>query len=301
MSNIFNDFDGAKWETFCEIMIRHHYQQPYFTSVPAKDRGDCGLEFFTADGSIFQCYFPDPNYSMAEYKKHVQNKIRTDLQKLDTYKNEINGFLDEIIIKQWVLLIPENKTKDLITYCNRQKKSIIEKNIPYIDNDNFSVKIETADSYPSSKHYALTYGNQKINLPIKPLDQISLDEMKDTIFDKNIQRKSKIISPKPDSFSKAMIKKYLVIESYLSELRFNYPDIFQQVDECGRILLEQMQDLIDIECMDPNIDFIKKVKEQNEKKINDMFNSMISSLVLTELPYGYIAKWIAECNMDFEI
>ncbi|WP_440206974.1 hypothetical protein [Acinetobacter oleivorans] len=300
MSDIFFNFDGTKWEKFCEKMMRHHYTQPYFTSVPADDRGDCGLEFFTRDGSIFQCYFPDPQYSMAEYKKHVQKKIRTDIMKLKKYEPEIKKFLDDIVIKQWVLLLPENRTKDMISYCNTYKKKILLENVSYIHSADFTVKIETADSYPSSKSYALKYGDELINLPFKQIDESVLNNFKDSSFEKNITRKSKFISNKPENFANSMTGKYLKITNYLEDLRFNYPDTYQEIEECGRMLLGKMQDLIDIEGMSPDVRFITAVRDQNEKEITEIFSTIISKFNRSELSYGYIAKWIAECNMDFE-
>ncbi|WP_445661004.1 hypothetical protein [Acinetobacter sp. F16] len=299
MSDIFFNYDGIKWEIFCERMMRHHYTQPYFTSVPATDRGDCGLEFFTRDGSIFQCYFPDPKYSMSEYKKHVQTKIRTDLKKLKTYENQIHDFLDDIVIKQWVLLIPNNKTKDLITYCNTKKREIIKENIAFIDNDNFTVKIETAESYPSSKNFALKYSDELIHINTKEINENILSDFKDSTFEKNIKRKSNYISKKPEIFSKNMTSKYLNITTYLEELRFTFPDTYQEIEECGRTLLSKMQDMIEIEEIEPDNKFIQAVKTQNEIQINSLFGTIISKYNRDELPYGLISKWIAECNMDF--
>lgn len=299
MSDIFFNYNGDKWEIFCERMIRHHYSQQYFTSVPAADRGDCGLEFFTRDGSIFQCYFPDPKYSMSEYKTHVQNKIRTDLKKLKKYETQIKEFLDDIIIQQWVLLIPENKTKELIKYCNSKKRETIKEEISFIDKDNFTVKIETADSYPSSKNYALKYSDELIHIESKEIDPSSIFNFKDSIFEKNIKRKSGYISKKPDIFSRNMTEKYLNTTTYLEKLRFTFPDTYQEIEECGRMLLSKMQDMIEIEELEPNINFIQAVKAQNEIEIDKLFGAIISNLNRNELPYGFISKWIAECNMDF--
>lgn len=300
MNNIFVDYDGTRWEKFCEIMMRHYYTQQFFTSVPAGDRGDCGLEFFTKDGSIFQCYCPDSQYSMAEYKKHVQTKIREDLKKLKKYENEIEILLDGIVIKQWVLLLPENKSKELIKYCNTHKNNVKKQNVSYINNNLFDVKIETADSYPSSKIHALRYSQDHIHIPFKDVLESDLDNFKQSTFEENIHRKSNIISPKPVVFSNSMIKKYLKMVTYLDDLRYNYPDTFQEVEECGRMLLSCMQELVEIEGMNTDIDFIKKVKEKNEIEINNIFHNVISRNNLSELSYGFISKWIAECYMDFQ-
>lgn len=295
----FSKFDGIEWEEFCELVIRTHFTPRYFTSVPALDSGDCGIEFFTNDGSIYQCYFPNPQFSMQDFKTHVQNKIREDLKKLSIYEETISSWLDGIKIHQWVLLIPERRSKDLINYCNKYKKIIIEKNLSFIDNDRFEVKIETPEYYSKAFIHALKYKKSSIHIPIKNPETSDLSNFEQTEFDLNIQRKSKIISNMPEKFSKNMTLKYLSMQSFLDELRSYYPDTYYQVEECGRMLLEKMQDLIEIDGLEPNLDFIKKVKEQNEQEIQIMFIEILSRINLNQLSYGFISKWIAECNMDF--
>ncbi|MDD9320605.1 hypothetical protein M0O54_10820 [Acinetobacter lactucae] len=295
----FLDYDGNQWEKFCEIVIRSHYTQRYFTNVPADDQGDCGIEFFTAEGSIFQCYFPDIKFSMAEFKDHVQTKIRNDLKKLSTYEEKIASWLDGVKVHQWVLLVPEKRSKELITYCNKYKKITVEKNLAFIDKDNFQVKIETPHSYPEAFKYALKYQDSSIHVPIKTPEHSDFINLQETKLDQNILRKSNIISPTPDKFAKNMTTKYLSMLSFLDELRTNYPDTYYQVEECGRVLLEKMHDLVDIEGLNPDIDFIKTVKLQNEQEIQLTFNEILSRTNLSQLSYGYISKWIAECNMDF--
>ena len=40
MSSFTDDMTEEEWEAFCEIMLRHHYGQAYFWSVPDEDSGD---------------------------------------------------------------------------------------------------------------------------------------------------------------------------------------------------------------------------------------------------------------------
>ncbi|WP_334134233.1 hypothetical protein [Acinetobacter schindleri] len=295
----FSEFDGKKWEDFCEIVIRNHFTPRYFTSVPSLDSGDCGIEFFTKEGSIYQCYFPNPQFSMSEFKTHVQDKIRDDLKKLSTYEDTIATWLDGIKVHQWVLLIPEIRSKDLLNYCNKYKKNTISKNLTFIDNSKFDVKVETPQYYSKAFIHALKYQNSEIHISVKNPETTDIFNFQQTELDLNIQRKSKIISNTPEKFSKNMTSKYLSMQSFLDELRNYHPDTYYRVEECGRMLLEKMQDLIEIDGLEPNVEFIKVVKTQNEQEIQIMFNEVFSRINLNQLSYGFISKWIAECNMDF--
>ena len=133
MSAYTDDMTETEWEVFCEMMLRHHYGQPNFWSVPDEDSGDFGIEFYTADGTIFQCYYPDLSVDMKRYKQKIQKKINDDLKKLKEYEQGIGAMLGDIKINQWVLLTQELKSKDLLTYCNKKKKETIDKNISYIE------------------------------------------------------------------------------------------------------------------------------------------------------------------------
>lgn len=299
MDHIFTSFNGDKWEKFCIQMLRAEYGFSSLTAVEARDRGDCGIECFTLDGTIFQCYFPSLDYSVADNKKHIQNKIRNDLSKLELYHDEIIELIDDLVIKRWILLIPEIKSKSIITYCNKYKNLTRSKGLSYLDNDNFIVKCETADSFIKGKISALKNTNDLIKIIKEDISENDITNLKESIFEKNINRKSKSIENVSGGFAISMLKKYITLNNFLTSLRSSYPDTYADVEECARILLNYAEDLIVIEGESASMDFIKKVKEKNEIEFNILLNDILHKLNLSDLPYGYISKWLAECNMDF--
>ena len=127
MSGFIENLSRKDWEDFCEVMLRQHFSEKNFYVVPDEDRGDLGLEFYTVDGTLFQCYYPDLDKEMSVYKKGIQAKINSDLKKLKENENEIGKLLDDISIQQWVLLTPKIKSKDLLTYCNKRKKKSLKR------------------------------------------------------------------------------------------------------------------------------------------------------------------------------
>ena len=125
MLGAIENFSAKDWEYFCEMMLRHHCGVKNFFIVPDEDSGDLGLEFFSVQGTIFQCYFPEMGIEMKLYKKRIQKKINDDLKKLEENKVKIKALLDEIKINQWVLLTPENKSKDL-SQCSISRENAID-------------------------------------------------------------------------------------------------------------------------------------------------------------------------------
>lgn len=300
MSSFTENMTEKQWEKFCEIMLRQHYSQPYFWSVPDEDSGDYGIEFYTADGTIFQCYYPDLSVDMATYKKKIQNKINDDLNKLKLYEKEIDKMLDGIVVKQWVLLTQQNKSKDLIAYCNKKKNETITKGIAYIDSNNFRVKIETAESFPDAKLYAQNVFLKTIDIPLIEVSDTDKAAWKGTnsVFADNVERKSNsILDGDSSDFQDRVVTKYIQINKFLDQLRDDHPDLYNQIEDSARAQLESMQDESILE-NDIDKEFIKRIVNSN-KKAFEKYAAFFSDKNTQSLSFGYLSKWIAECYMDF--
>ncbi len=301
MSSFIDTFSPKEWETFCEVMLRQHYGAKNFYPVSDQDGGDLGLEFFTIDGTLFQCYYPEQGIDMKQYKKRIQNKIHSDLKKLKENEAEIEKLLDNIVIHQWVLLTPENKSKDLIPYCNKKRKEVLAKDISYIDNEKFTVKIETAESYPEGKLYAQNVYNKAINIP---LQQIS-DQEKDiwleghSEFSNNISRKSlALMGSESNGFQASVVTKYIQIEKFLDQLRVDHPDLHELVEDTARAQLDSMQEnSFFADKLDTS--FVKNIVDDNKAAFSKHSNLMCDKN-LHSLSFGYLSKWLAECYMDFD-
>lgn len=299
MDSIFNQYDWKAWEKFCERMLTFEFGHNNIFPVPDGDEGDLGIEFYTVDGTIYQCYCPDPSYSMKEYKSHIQDKITTDILKLEKYQKEITTTLAGIMINKWILLIPDYKSRQLIIHCNKYREIIKSKNLPFIDNDNFSVMCQDPDRYPKGKILALRYADDLIKVDSKHVTDEDIASLKDSRYEHNIQRKSNLLTDKSDRFAKNMLEKYISLTKFLDDLRSSYPDIYGQIEDCARVLLGRAKEMVEIENQAADLNFIREIRKENEKLLDQLFRDKLHSLNLSDLPYGFVARWLAECNMDF--
>lgn len=300
MSSYTDDMTKKEWEVFCEIMLRNHYGQPNFWSVPDEDSGDFGIEFYTADGTIFQCYYPDLSVDMKAYKKKIQNKINDDLKKLKEYEKGISQMLGEIKVKQWVLLTQKLKSKDLLTYCNKKKKEVIANGISYIECEDFQVKIETADSFPEGKLFAQNMYLKTIDIPLWEVTDSDKALWKggNAEFSGNIVRKSEaLMGERSDKFQDGVVTKYIQIDKFLDQLREDHPDLHNQIEDSARAQLQSMQDESILEA-DFDKEFVKRIVDSN-KNAFEKYSKYLSDNNKQSLSYGFLSKWIAECYMDF--
>ncbi|MCI5217942.1 MAG: hypothetical protein D3914_01800 [Candidatus Electrothrix sp. LOE2] len=285
-------------------MLRNFYGTEVFFPVPDEDSGDRGIEFYTNTGLIFQCYYPEKKYEMKEYKRKIQGKINDDLKKLKSNEKEIGKWLDNVKIHQWILLTPENKSKDFLAYCTRKKKETIDRNISFIDNENFSVKIETAESYPSSMRYAIKYDPDIIDIPSLDINSEYINEWKinnsNSDFLSNINRKSKLVrGDAPDKFQDLVIEKYIQLDNFNDKLKDEHPDLYNQINNTSFALLEEIRINQTINGDIVGKELISKIIKNNSEMFGKYLKDMSDKNVQL-LPFGYLSKWIAHCFMDFE-
>lgn len=301
MSSFIDNLSRKEWEAFCEVMLRQHYGAKNFWKVPDEDSGDLGLEFYTVDGTIFQCYCPDKGVAMDAYKKKIKGKINDDLNKLKDNEMKIAKMIDDVVVHQWVLLTPEFKSKDLIAYCNNKKKQVIKKDISYIDNDKFTVKIETADSYPEGKLYAQGVYSKAIDIPLMEVSDADKGVWKTghSEFSDNIVRKStKLMGDDSHSFQDQVVTKYIQIDQFLEQLREDHPDLHELIADSA---IAQLENIRENSLFEPVLDkdFVKSIVSGN-KEAFAKHSKFMSDKNVQSLSFGYLSKWITECYMDLD-
>lgn len=70
---------GNLWEELCVEFYRSRYQKDNYMLIPAVQGGDAGIEGFTQNGIVHQCYCPEREYTDDELYEHLRNKLTTDI------------------------------------------------------------------------------------------------------------------------------------------------------------------------------------------------------------------------------
>lgn len=302
MNSAFKEsLDGHSWEQYCEKVLRREFSFKNFVAIPHHDRGDHGLEFYTYCGIIFQCYRPDPSYSMEEYRRKVKAKVTTDLGKLKKYEKEISDLLGKTVIKQWVLMIPENKSRELIKHCKRKEKEIIKENISFIDNSSFKVQVETDDSFPSSARYARIYMDDVIDLKLEEpvgADAEAWKEVNSTFY-QNLCKKTDKLEVNVDDLRNELIRKYMTVQRLLDIYRDEFPDLHDELYNQAAANLEEIRNE-NLFIKTPTNEILSKLLQKNREIISKL-EQKISVSNKEVISSGFVAQWLAECNMDFVI
>lgn len=310
--------DGDQWESFCHSCLKYRHQKDNYKPVNAisykpideKDKGDYGIDGFTATGIAYQCYLPDSNYSQKELYTHLYNKIRTDIFKLEEYKDKLILLFNGIKIKIWNFTTPEIVySTDFHRLVNSYENSIKSLNIPFIDND---FKIGFVDLDNLKLETAIYFKSNSVGLNFETIipDNETIAEYKNknenNYLVNNAIRKNTELFPKngKDYTSNIIEKTDATIEDYLvGEIIQN--QWFETIDTEYERFLELKRTLerrIKNESKVPFEDKNRKIAEIRDlivDKLGKEFPILLNEAGKEELASSIIAEWLLNCSLDF--
>lgn len=75
-------WDGNEWEAHVLRLIQDQYGPENVQKVPAKHKGDCGLDYFCLDRLVvYQCYAVEEPVDISVRATKQKSKITTDIRK----------------------------------------------------------------------------------------------------------------------------------------------------------------------------------------------------------------------------
>lgn len=303
--------DGKAWEDICDKCLRMRYQNDGYQRIPATYGGDYGIEAFTSSGIVFQCYYPELDYSDKELHEHLQKKIRDDIKKLVSngqgYKK-----LGIKKITEWHLITPGYKDKRIIEYCATKREEVLkekEKNgLDYIDNDiKILIKVERdfrreiCDIIFISKDY-------KLDLALRHTGEIDWTKCPAEKV-QNIKRKILAIMPnngdptweeRYNKIVKSYVEYYIKGLEVFRDLQSKIPDMYEKIFSLEQVCRKEVEltcDLHDDRSINKQI-FHEILRDFN-MKIESEFKDVVTLASIAELKNDLVSAWLADCPMDF--
>ena len=305
-----HDMNGDKWEDLCNKIYKIRYMSDGYQVVPARYKGDCGIEGFTSTGIVTQCYYPDADYSPDDLHKKLVSKVTKDINKIEKYENELYK-LGITEIKEWHLITPKYLDKRILEHLNVKKKELIEKKkkceINIISND---IKLYIKDQgnlLPELQMLTLGLKEYKISMPeITNIDYSNCESEKIN----NIKKKLKclLVSQKPTfnedeltTLVNIYVTYYLKGLQVINMLETNLPQIYEKLIE----LENSYRNDVEVKCiinqeksMNNNI-FQETLTEFQEKLRIELGDAVTESFV-GEIKQELIGKWLADCPLNFK-
>lgn len=309
-STSFGSFNGAQWESMCQIIFKRKYMSVSYITIKASP-GDFGLEGFTRDGSAFQCYCPDFNLDARSLYEKQRDKITTDLKKLSDYENELVKLLGGTKIKKWILVTPRIGHLDLTIHCNKKRDEVKSWNLSIIDPD-FDVLVYEIEDYAHEigEYFSSTRQRFAIAPSVEDTSDEKVIEWQNSSIDliknaneKNTVRISSLTNPgdlnkKVNDLTDLTARSYLNGESILRVWQSSQPENHQRFMELMASVESELREQCLLNEVDPN-SFITKITTYMESKIKSAFPFLDESTVVRLKQYA-VSAWLFRCPLYFE-
>lgn len=308
-----DELNGDTWEELCQSCYRIKYQDQHYTEIPASYRGDAGIEGFTRNGIVNQCYCTEKAFSDDDLYNHQRDKVTTDIGKLidPDYKKRLKK-LGVPQIHEWHFVIPCYKDSRIIQHAETKRQEVLKakKDNPeqydYIADD-FIVVIKQAEDFKFeiTRTIRESITDKKLNVAVREVKDIDWS-LCDSEKVNNIRRKVKAVmddAEDSDPVLNQVVNMY--IESYIKGmeimklLRVSYAAIYEDVHGLEQAYKKQVA--------------LKTGMNTNKSMNSQIFNEILNdfevhlkdtcgyfdSASIIELKIDIVSMWLADCSMLF--
>lgn len=308
-----DELNGDTWEELCQSCYRIKYQDQHYTEIPASYRGDAGIEGFTRNGIVNQCYCTEKAFSDDDLYNHQRDKMTTDIGKLidPDYKKRLKK-LGVPQIHEWHFVIPYYKDSRIIQHAETKRQEVLKtkKDNPeqydYIADD-FIVVIKQAEDFKFeiTRTIRESITDKKLNVAVREVKDIDWS-LCDSEKVNNIRRKVKAVmddAEDSDPVLNQVVNMY--IESYIKGmeimkmLRVSYAAIYEDVHGLEQAYKKQVA--------------LKTGMNTNKSMNSQIFNEILNdfevhlkdtcgyfdSASIIELKIDIVSMWLADCSMLF--
>ena len=309
---------GDAWEDLCVQCYRLRYQNVHYTAIPAAQKGDAGIEGYTFDGVVHQCYCPEREYSDKDLYEHYRDKMTTDLEKLvnpkhaSSYADRLRG-MGVPPIREWHFNIPEYRDNRILTHAETKRQEVLAakaaapKSYEHIHKDFVIVIKQAADFTPEiSRIIRTTLTDMRLNTAVKHPAKPDWSKCDSQKVD-NIRRKIKAVMHGVDDTNETLnevigiyIDYYICGIENMTALRQDFPEIYEDLYK----LEQSYKNEVRVKTLmhtdkSMNKDLFEKILDEFQTKLEKDFSRIFTIAAIGELKQDLIASWLADCSMEF--
>lgn len=297
-----------EWESLIDSCYSLRYTGQWH-KVPSEYLGDCGIEGFTDNGIVYQCYFPEQPYDNQRLYEYQRKKLTDDIAKLTNPTNmeKLKKVLGRVVIKEWHLVVPEYKTRQIIEHANSKENELRVQIVQDLQlyshlDPNIRISVMQAGCYIEEIAKIIRARNNKIKLRLSTDDEIDYS-LCDVEKVKNIRRKFRAIKQDlSDSDLNKLVNTYVIHYlkgvSILNNLRIQMPTEHGELHD----IIESFKNEILVKTTltsNSNIDVFNTIMKEFEVELDKM--QIFDPSTVKNLKNEIIAGWLADCSLEFSV
>ena len=303
--------NGDAWEDLCVRCYRLKYQTQNYTAIPAVHGGDAGIEGFTCNGIVHQCYCPEREYDDKELYEHQRNKLTADIEKLMNNRDRLKK-LGVPPIVEWHFNIPEYRDSRILAHAQIKQEEVLaakKKSPSLFDHisDNFKIYVKIAEDFTPeiSRIIRTNLTDMKLNLAIQHQDTTDWSKC-DSQKVANIRRKvgavMRVSDDNPDlnEVVGIYIGFYISGMEIMNNLQLHFPEIYEDLYQLEQSYKREVSLKTRMHTnRQLNQNLFNDILNEFQSKLEKDFSPMLTQASIVELKQDLVASWLADCSMEF--
>lgn len=292
-------WDGAAWQAYALRLVQLRHGAYNVQQIPDKVRGDCGVEFFSLDGCLYQCYAPEEVFDLPKAVSGMKAKARRDLGKLKKYTEALGEILQSMKVSRWILLCPFLDDKEVVAYVRAQGEQTLKLGLPFLETD-FEALVHSADDFETQIEM-LRMQSLGPPLQVLPPDDVEVLNAAGGELGVRLGQKLKRAFPshtKVDRQKRAeeYLRALILRENTMDALRLDHPVLWERSASCLESEERRLGALGPGEGR-PSVQLRESMSRIESSLRQDL--SGVSAATITAMSIGTIGDWLVRCPLDF--
>lgn len=291
-------WDADGWQLFALKLVQRRHGPANVQIVPDRVRGDAGIEFFSTDGCLYQCYAPEEVSDTAKAASAMKAKASRDLQKLRHFKDNIARLLQSVKARRWILLCPFLDSRDVVAFVREKGEAIKAERLEFLS-DNFEALVHSQDDFAAEieELRLRSLGPPlQIQTPANDIIAAAEDEVSQRLSEKLARAFPKSQPAESIRRKTEYVRAHLLRENILDSLRIDHALLW---DRSMRCLDAEERRLVAAGAGSglPGqqiTDSIERIEVSLHSDLPDLQRSTI-----TDIAVGTISDWLIRCPLDF--
>ncbi|WIY83548.1 hypothetical protein [Propionimicrobium sp. PCR01-08-3] len=294
---------GDDFEAFVWSLLQRRYPPEKLRYFPADIGGDKGLEGFSTDGIVYQCYADKDSLNLRARTDKQRTKLNRDTLKLKKNKDELLKLLAGVIVEHYFLIVPQYHSTELVAYANQRAQEIRSWCLPFIS-ANFSIALKTPKDYQGEYQAALSDAAAQVLLPEPSVsdDQVEIFVGSEPDLTATLSRKLKTLqgynpAANVDVMRNALTRWFLIKEEMMEVLR-SLPQTREAIEAQRRLRQESLEFENGFAVTLPHARVMQVVEDYSKQ-----LQTCVAGLKpgdADRLSRGQAGEWLMRCPLEFQ-
>lgn len=289
---------GRDWQDYCISLLCLRYSGHDLQVVPDRHLGDLGIEAYSLDGCLYQCYAALEPLSVLALYENQRDKLTSDIGKLLTNAAELWKLLGDLPITRYVLMVPRHDSHKLVQHAQAQSERVRAWGLPFVAPE-FSIVIETDEHYGRERQALMAIPEHLVSLDEAGSDQVADWTSRSMPLLTVVREKLAALGYSGESLTKGVetvTLEFLTGENTLGALRDKFPDHWVTASQVKSRRERRLPlDYPPASATSPSV-----VPQIVDAMTSDMRAQVpsLSSSVAEQIAWGAVADWLMRCPLE---